>query len=692
MIPKALQLNSIKKKMFIASASIVVIPLLSVIIILTYFLNIQSENNFISRANAEMSQINNVISVTINNAMLNLETMCTHPSVTRIDNSITAYYARTEATDPMQLKRGALENEIFSHFELIGKTHPDYIELYLGTKDGGFISTDTATKVKPGYDPRKRPWYTDALASKGKAVISKAYLSSNGENVIGVVKAYSSPDDEVKFVGGIDISLKTLTDILNNLKIGESGYLMLIESDGTILAHPRKKEYISKKISDLKIDVLTEAVTKGDGTVQYADEGIGKIAEVITSDKTGWRIIGVIDKDEILSGSKFLRRIIIALGILFILCAIAAGYVIAKKISEPITNVVSVLSETAKGNFTCVIESKYEKRDDEIGILAKSFNSFIRNTSGVISELQTSFEQLSVSAEQIAKTISSFNENIQSESANAEEITASTEQIAAGMENVASNAVSQNNTMEQLSEQISTLAGYINSMSSLIQMTNDLTSGMSVEAKEGELSLHTMKESMGKIIESSRDMTSILQIINDISDQINLLSLNASIEAARAGDAGRGFAVVADEISQLADKTASSIKEIGSLITINNSEIQNGEKGVDGSITLISKIISQVNQISDASANISRYMNQQLSTKDDVEKAAKQVRMLSEGIEHATGENKIGIQEIARSVTDISSLSQNNAAGAEQMSSSAEELSGMAEQLKERINYFKTKT
>jgi methyl-accepting chemotaxis protein len=103
-------------------------------------------------------------------------------------------------------------------------------------------------------------------------------------------------------------------------------------------------------------------------------------------------------------------------------------------------------------------------------------------------------------------------------------------------------------------------------------------------------------------------MSGILKIINEISEQINLLSLNAAIEAARAGDAGRGFAVVADEISQLADRTAQSLKEIASLISINNREIGEGQQGVDDAMNVIGRLVEGIGQINETTRAITGFM------------------------------------------------------------------------------------
>jgi methyl-accepting chemotaxis protein len=681
--------KSIKKKFFVMSMMLVVIPIIIIMVTVAYTVSKKSIDDFISRATGEITQINNSIDVFFDGINNNIEAVGLSSSVMNAEGKVGNYLDNTKEIINADVKRSPVDSEIFSFMTAIVKTHPSYDAILYGNTRGDYIASNPIAKIPPHNDPKTRPWYVAAMNNQGSFIVSKAYKSIAGEFVVAAAKAYKGKEGEYSYVTGIGIRLNQLTDFINNVHIGKTGYLILTEADGTVLAHPQNRDLLAKKISELNVKELTDAVEKGDATINYKMDGVSKYARVMTSTKTGWRVIGVIERNEILGGVMKLTLLIIIIGLCFTIAAIIISYFTARRVTTPITDVVSVLSLTAKGDFTQKINLKYEKNNDEVGELARSFNQFITQMRNTISEMKIAFEQLTESTDQISQTIASFNENIQSESANAEEISASIEQIAAGMENVANSAVDQNNTMEQHTSQISKLADYINDMNSLITKTGDITNTMSHEAKSGELSLRTMKESTDKILESSKHMTNILKIINDISDQINLLSLNASIEAARAGDAGRGFAVVADEISQLADQTASSLKEIGNLISINNTEIQNGQNGVENSITLISRMIDQVNQISKMSSEIQGIMNDQLNAKESVSNNSRKVKILSDEIAGATKENQSGITEISKSVSDISQLSQNNAAGAEQMASSIEEVAGMAQNLKTTMEFFR---
>jgi len=219
-------------------------------------------------------------------------------------------------------------------------------------------------------------------------------------------------------------------------------------------------------------------------------------------------------------------------------------------------------------------------------------------------------------------------------------------------------------------------------------MASNVTRDITVYATEGEKSLRSMDESMQKINSSSTEMTNIVGIINDISDKINLLSLNAAIEAARAGDAGRGFAVVADEISKLADQTSTSIKDIDSHIKLNNNEINRGTSTVGDAVKTISKIIDGVNSINTMIDEISNQMAHQQSLNSQVNSEAENAINRSDEMKMATEEQKIAVTEIALSISSVNELTQSNSEGAEKLFAHARHVREQAEHLMNEMFQF----
>lgn len=313
---------------------------------------------------------------------------------------------------------------------------------------------------------------------------------------------------------------------------------------------------------------------------------------------------------------------------------------------------------------------------------SKEQNQFIREV------LDTGSGTLVDSIESLSATISDFTQHSQEQAAATEEVTASIEEITAGVDNVKNNADEQFSNLEVLLETMENLSEIIVTMNALVEEALAMIDQISENARSGEQSLRVMNESMGNISTSSLEMTGIIQIINDISDKINLLSLNAAIEAARAGDAGRGFAVVADEISKLADQTASSIKNIDSLIRTNESEITKGNQNVGAAVEKINYIISDIEKIVDKITVISQQMSQQTVANQTVNENAEKVKTRSEQITNAMNEQKLAIEEISKTVGSINELSQHNTHKIIQITDSTKSIVTMVETMHDEIENF----
>lgn len=189
----------------------------------------------------------------------------------------------------------------------------------------------------------------------------------------------------------------------------------------------------------------------------------------------------------------------------------------------------------------------------------------------------------------------------------------------------------------------------------------DLSGSMTGYAEEGKKMLTSLENSMDIVVERSHQMTGFARTIRDISDQINLLSLNAAIEAARAGDRGRGFAVVADEISKLADQTAGSIKEIDSLMNKNNQEVNESQQDVQEMVLMINKLIDTIHEVDAMTGKINTSVAKQVEINERINVSANdEVNSRAEEVIVSVADQKKFLQEIVEKMESIKELSQDN--------------------------------
>lgn len=310
------------------------------------------------------------------------------------------------------------------------------------------------------------------------------------------------------------------------------------------------------------------------------------------------------------------------------------------------------------------------------------------NIADIIREIRNNSTQLENSTDKISRITESFSLDTQNQAATVEEITATIEEVSASMDNIAQNTQIQVRDLKALMKKMNDLTDATREMNHKTAGALSLTEDISNQANSGEESLLKMKNTMATIGERSKQMSSIISIINDISDKINLLSLNASIEAARAGDSGRGFAVVADEISKLADTTASSVKEIGSLIASSETEIVYGIDVVNGVVEKISKITQGVGEINSMMESISGFMNVHIEANEKLNTDVGGVLTKSGEIESSIIEQKTAMGDVVRSVNNINELTQRISTGSEDIAMNTRGNLQMTNLLRTKVGAF----
>lgn len=327
---------------------------------------------------------------------------------------------------------------------------------------------------------------------------------------------------------------------------------------------------------------------------------------------------------------------------------------------------------------------------DELGEIAYSFNRFVESIRGVVQSAMQTSNLVANSAKNISQLMTGFSENARMESESLDDVKDSMTHVASSVQGVTDMARDQSLKIGALVTHLESWDSITEDMSGKLEEVTRLSENAAEKAKVGDQTLHETSISIGNINDSADKIVDVVAIIQDISEKIDLLALNASIEAARAGDSGRGFAVVAEEISRLAVKTAESINEIDTLVHQNSSEVEQGVHSVARTLTIIKEIMEDTVKISGKVQELDRLMKSQIHIDTMVQKEAGEVSSKAAGIETATLDQKKKIDEMLETIRTLNSISQRNAEAALRLTTDVRENEEASIYLKESVQIFRT--
>jgi len=382
-----------------------------------------------------------------------------------------------------------------------------------------------------------------------------------------------------------------------------------------------------------------------------------------------------------LAVNSAIEIIIAILGIIIIILLVSRAL-------KPLDRINSTLEEIneGEGDLTRVIEIE---RYDEVGAVAENFNRLNGNLREMISTIFRASDHVKSSSLEMTNSSTSLANVAQEQAASIEETSAAMEEIKGNIDDVSSTANTQASRAGNNRELMEFLSESIRKINENAQNANNMAEDTHKYAIDGENVLGQTVTGMKEINDSSNKITEIVTIISDISDQINLLSLNASIEAARAGEHGKGFAVVAEEIAKLAEQTAGSTGEINKLIQESNNKVEMGSELVAKTADSLRLIITNVKQTAEFMDEIAKASIELEKTSTKAAENAKNVNAMSENISKLMEEQSISSNEIIRAIDRINGVTQSVASGSEELAASAEELSSQSEILNDIVKKFK---
>ena len=536
---------NIKQKLTWGFAVIACLPVIVVAVLVVYNLREAARADFADSSGREIRQIDNGMKQFFDGISQNVEYIAKDPRVIAARD-----LKNYSGADAPQLPLTETNERLLEIFEGFAKTHPSTAYLSLGLSDGGYASWPNDPKIA-NYDPRQRPWYKAAMAAPGTTVRTDAYYwAPDDVSLIGTVHSVTDAAGQVVGVVGLDVSLKQMTELVKNIKLGDSGYLMLIEANGNVLVDPSDAKHNFKPLADLGGN-YAELARHRDGSTQIEIDGKVYMANIVSSAGLGWRFIGLIEREEVMARASNLTWLIAAIAAALAVVFAIVGASFAGVIVRPIRGVANGLQEIAEGEGDLTRQLKVQG-NDETAVLAGWFNQFIGMIAQLVQRIGTASSDLQVVAadtREVARNMDEVagrqREAVELVSTAFNEMVATANEVARSCGQAATSADNGYQEVNDGQQRIGQATTCVLKLSSELQQST---------------------ETMQLLQQDSKNINSILDTIRSIAEQTNLLALNAAIEAARAGDQGRGFAVVADEVRALARRTADSTGEIDSLL------------------------------------------------------------------------------------------------------------------------------
>ncbi|AAO36358.1 methyl-accepting chemotaxis protein [Clostridium tetani] len=662
------KIKSIKTKLIVATSSIVVFSLLMLSFLL-YQKSYKILKNELMDTTAQFStQVNYSITTFFEGMENSLKVASENPTLINFDIN------NKESLDSLKYFLRTIKN-----------SSPDIAYAHF-TDVSGVIVESEGKVIKPSnkYDARNREWFKEAKSNPNKIFFSKCYDDLYGEKMISISKTVKK-QEKVIGVACIDVSLKALMRQTSRTKLGKEGYLAIADAEGRILVH-KDSELIG---TILKESFWNQVSGNDKGVFQYKYKDKSKFAGFYTNEKTGWKLIVILDEEEVsedIYSIKIFSSIATLLGCVI---NILLAYCIGNNLSKSLTNLKNVIIKFGQGNLKVQAPKKLKERNDEIGEMANSIDKSIKN----IKEMMISFKQHSSNISEEAANLSSISEEMASLSGSVSE---TIQDVAKGTQGQSMDLIKIAEISQNFSNKIDSI---VKEMMEVMEGSEDIDKlstggiqGMKILVKSTQKVRDSFKEfsqEIAKLATGINEVNEITNLINSIAEQTNLLALNAAIEAARAGEAGRGFTVVADEIRKLSEQTKNSSKNINLIIkSISNKtdkiiddtkiidkEIEKAVETINGSMIQFTSIANGVHQVVPRINSANCIVTELKESKNEIIDKIESTSSISE--------------EVSASSQEIAASSEEMTASCEEVASFAETLNNMTDEMERHINKFK---
>lgn len=531
-----------------------------------------------------------------------------------------------------------------------------FISVYLGQEDRSFVS-EPPDEMPADYDPRTRPWYEAAQTALRPTLTAPYYDAVTKGLLITIAAPIKSAAGSGVAAG--DLSLDTLEKLINSLKVAGNGHAFLVDSSGKILVHP-DASLVMKSLTEIYPNNTPPLATGLNETRRDGRDRIVTFAHVDGLEGVNWYLGLEVDKDEAFAPLRKLQLSGVVATVVTVALVIGLLGLVLKILLRPLQIMGAAMNDIAQGEGDLTKRLAAGNRD-EFGVLATHFNQFVDRIHKLIMQVSVSTQNVTGIATQVVTATHSSMQSTDDQVGRTASVAAAINELDATAEEIAVNAANASTHSRDVRRMATEGQGII---------------GLNIEAMS---SLSDKLVAAGNKIELLNSQTAnigqILEVIGGISQQTNLLALNAAIEAARAGEAGRGFAVVADEVRSLAHRTQESALQVQKMI-------EGLQQGAREAVAIMND--SQVE--SAASVSIANKAGEHLS---NVVARISQIDSMNHSVAAATEEQTAVVENINAEITEIDGLNQRGAESLQLTLDACRDLQAQSRQLRTLVARFK---
>ena len=646
-----------------------------------------AQRNFREMAIAQLQRVQERINTFLSPGIMATRYLAETELVKTSRGGLTSYVDTTARTTLLYANHPPHEQKLYEEFMRVKQYNTNFDLVFMANNDGQYAQAPEGRYKDAGYDPRKRSWYKELMDNPVPTVVSSPYLTTGADIVCSIMTKTTDPAGNPLGMVGVDYTLTTLTADLSERRILKTGYLVVFDPSGKIIVDGHHHDYVG--LTPREISETPRDKANGDGVGaralrillsdgedgEYAGVGErvrGEYAVTYSLPNVQWKLAVIFERAELLETAyNVLWQILAIAAPLFVATSVLTFY-LAYRLTQPLKLMATHCSRLALGDIEGDVSPKSLARRDEIGLLARSLQDMIESSRNELQiadalargdyscslPLRSNVDALGQALDTMMKinhaTLSRIIELVKNVNDSAELVSNASSALSGGAQTSVM-------ALDNISATINEVDRQARDNANNVQEANKFAGIGREAARRGYHAMNDLTDGMAKIQESGQQIGRVVKVIDDIAFQTNLLSLNAAVEAARAGRQGKGFSVVAGEVRGLAARSAKAAHETGAMVE-----------------NMVEQML--------AGAQLAKRSDKEFR---DIVETVDRVVNLFEHISAASASQSSAISQIVERLSQVEVVTDDNNRHAEQLSESAAHLSRQADELKHIVAHFR---